>query len=192
MLYRGSGDVGQYAIYNQASRRETYGSGWSYQDFFNKRKDYPVPRYKSTIGSSSLRSASALGSVNEASYLVIPFDNSKIIFCPTPDMAAGAMKKIIEYDDDMFIMVEYSNNFKIDYKSIGVNAERLGKQSGRTHIPDEYMGVEFFTNADCLLYRLGYSTGSKSGMVPKLMDNGFKINQDVLNQSMDHLKSLIK
>jgi len=164
MLYRGCGNVGEYALYKQAERKSTYGGDYHYHKFFNDRKEYPVPRYKSTIGSTSIGAASVLGQVNKALYLVIPYNNSKIIFCPTPDMAAGGNRDVI-YTDDMFTMLEYSNNFKINYDKIKDGAKLLHNAGGRKNDINDYTGVEFFTNSNCLLYKLINSKGDtiKSG-----------------------------
>lgn len=159
MLYRGCGNVGEYALYKQAERKGTYGGDYNYHKFFNDRKEYPVPRYKSTIGSTSITAASVFGQENTSVYLVIPYNNSKIIFCPTPDMAAGGNKKDVNYTDDMFTMLEYSDSFKIDYDKIKNGAKLLHNAGGRKNDINDYTGVEFFTNSNCLLYKLINSKG---------------------------------
>lgn len=171
MLYRGCGEIGEFALFKEAERNGTYGGGYPYHDFFNQRKDYPVPRYKSIIGSTDPRHACAFGQRNDSVYLIIPFDNSKIIFCSTPDMARGAYKnKDKVYTDDMFEMKEYSSNFKA---------------------PKE---VEYFTNANCVFYRLGAGINrqSKYPSIPHLVNpDGYKLQNLVLKESMDKLKKLI-
>lgn len=169
MLYRGCGEIGEYALYKEAERKGTYGGGYSYKDFFDQRKDYPVPRYKSIIGSTSPIHAGVFGQVNDSVYLVIPFDNSKIIICPKVDMASGDLNAKTIWSDDMFQMKEYSSDFKVNGH------------------------FEFFTNANCLLYRLGAGAHRSSSYpsIPKLVDSGYKLNRLVLKESMDRLKDLI-
>jgi hypothetical protein len=187
-LYRGCGEITDYAFYHEEARSGTYGGNYPYHAFFNARNEYPVPRFKSLIGSTSLMAANFLGCMTTNVYLVIPFDNSKIIFCPTPDMAMGVSsptgKKDIKYTDDMFTMMEYSSNFHIDKREIQQKMDLLGNQTGR-QVPIGKAGVEFFTNADCLLYKLG---DKKNPVV----DSNKRVITDVLDKKINHLKQLIK
>lgn len=183
-LYRGCGDLGEFALYKEKERLSTYGDNYPYHDFFNARKEYPVPRFKSTIGSTSILAACVLGEMSTSVYLVIPFDNSKIILCPAPDMAMGALgQKDIKYSDDMFEMIEYSSNFQIDKKKIQQNFDLLAKQTGRS-ISIEKAGIEFFTNSDCLLYKIGD--------IKNINPSGRNIQQNLVNDRINHLKRLIK
>jgi hypothetical protein len=185
-LYRGCGDITNYAFYHEEARKGTYASGYPHHDFFNARNEYPVPRFKSLIGSTSLMAANFLGEMSTSVYLIIPFDNSKIIFCPTPDMAMGvrSRKKDVTYTDEMFTMMEYSSNFHIDKQEIQKKMDLLAQQTGR-QISIGKAGVEFFTNADCLLYKLG---DKKTPVV----DSNRRIVTEVLDQKINHLKQLIK
>ena len=124
-LYRGCGDITNYAFYHEEARKATYGTDYPYHVFFNSRNEYPVPRFKSLIGSTSLMAANFLGEMSTSVYLIIPFDNSKIIFCPTPDMAMGVRKKDVTYTDEMFTMMEYSSNFHIDKQEIQKHLQRF-------------------------------------------------------------------
>lgn len=188
MLYRGCGEIGEYALYKEAEREGTYGSSYAYHDFFNQRKEYPVPRYKSAIGSTSPLHAGVFGQNNSAVYLVIPFDNSKIVFCPTPDMASGGAFRNKDggiYSDDMFVMQEYSSNFKVDRTQLQKGADILKSKLGRGSADVSH--VEFFTNADLLLYRLG---SSSSGKPPHIVYN-MKLNESELNKALKRFKKLI-
>ena len=128
--------------------------------------------------------ANFLGEMSTSVYLIIPFDNSKIIFCPTPDMAMGVRKKDVTYTDEMFTMMEYSSNFHIDKQEIQKKMDLLAQQTGR-QISIGKAGVEFFTNADCLLYKLG------DKKIP-VIDINKKIVTEILDQKINHLKQLIK
>ena len=151
--------------------------------FFQARNEYPVPRYKSIIGSTSILAASVFGMFSKCIYLIIPFDNSKVIICPGPDMAAGvARRKDITYTDEMFTMIEYSSNFHINKQEIQKKIDLLGQQTGRS-VPISKAGVEIFTNSDCLFYCLGEV---------KSLNVNNKINQELIEQKINHLKQLIK
>ncbi len=186
MLYRGCGEIGEYALYKETEREGTYGSSYGYHDFFNKRKDYPVPRYKSIIGSTSPLHAGVFGQNNSAVYLVIPFDNSKIVFCPCADMASGSRynSKGDIYSDDMFVMQEYSSDFKVNRTELQIGSDLLKSKLGKG---GDVSHVEFFTNANLLLYRLGSSSSGK----PPYIVNNMILGRVELNKSLDRLKKLI-
>lgn len=144
-LWRKSGrEFGQLGLFLEKERRGTIGQ-YNYKTFFDLRKDYPVPRYKSLIGSTSKEGADFFGSGNDI-YLVIPFDNSQIIFAGTPDLALWA-KLNQDFTDDLFVMTEYTKGFEVPKElEIIRDTSKLGSfTKARQH------GFEFFTTSPCLL-----------------------------------------
>ena len=95
---RSFGDLG---LFSEKERKQTIGN-YNYKEFFDLRKDYPVPRYKSLIGSTSKEGADFFGSDSDM-YMVIPFDNSQIVFAGTPDLALWS-KLGQEFIDNLFTM----------------------------------------------------------------------------------------
>jgi hypothetical protein len=151
-LWRRSNDIGGYynnkdlGIFFSAERKRTIGS-YNYKDFFDLRKDYPVPRYKSLIGSTTKKGADYFGSGNK-SYLIIPFDDSQIVFAGSPDLALWSRVEQ-EFTDDLFLMKTYSKNFKVPVEKLDSirNLSKLSSWSGK--LPE--LGFEFFTTSPCLL-----------------------------------------
>ena len=85
-LWRGTNNrFGSLGLYLEAERKGTIGN-FNYKDFFDVRKDYIVPRYKSLIGSTEPIGAEYLGSVGNL-YLIIPFDDANIVFAGASDLA---------------------------------------------------------------------------------------------------------
>lgn len=123
----------------------------AFKDFFNKienDKDYPVIRKNSLIGGTNKEICKTL--VGAEMYLVIPFDNSEMIFCPICDLWALRDRndgrnsnniggKMISKDN--FIKVTYDKNFKIPLAELNV----LPKSNTGAG------GCEFFTSSPCLL-----------------------------------------
>ena len=146
ILWRNSGgDFGDFGLFLEKERRQTIGK-YSYKTFFDLRKGYPVPRYKSLIGSSSREGADFLGSGSK-NFIVIPFDNSQIVFAGSPDLALWS-KVDQEFTDDLFVMTQYGENFKVpNYK---LSAIRSSSKLGTFKKAKEY-GFEFFTTSPCLL-----------------------------------------
>lgn len=145
-LYRGTNNsFGEFGLFLESERKGTIGQ-YSYKDFFDDRKGYPVPRYKSLIGTTT-----KLGKIfaSESNlYLVIPFDNAEIVFAGSPDIAIWS-KKGQEFTDDLFILEKYKNNFKVP-------VDKLTSIRNSSTIKDydtklEKYGFEFFTNSNCLL-----------------------------------------
>lgn len=119
----------------------------AFKDFFNEieynTKEYPVVRKNSLIGGTNKETCKKL--VGSDMYLVIPFDDSEIVFCPIMDMWAmtkdmkngkdisviGKTNKTISKDD--FTKVSYTKNFQ--YLDKGWNNK----------------GCEFFISSPCLL-----------------------------------------
>lgn len=151
-LWRNKNSNYDMSIFIEESRKSTYGSGYSYHDFFNLRNEYPVPRYKSLIGSTSMIGAELLASYSGSQYthLVIPFDNTQIVFTPTPDMAI-LPRFVKEFKDDMFIMKEYINNFKFPEEFLKSKCVEIIGEDKYLKVKD--YGFEFFTNGPCLLLK---------------------------------------
>lgn len=153
-LYRGVSGFGKYGLFFEKERKGTIGN-YSYKDFFELRKDYPVPRYKSLIGSTSLKGAntfSIYGSFGNESqsclYLVIPFDDIEIIFAGSPDLAIWA-KLGQTFTDDLFILEKYSKDFKIPLSELEKIRDNSKLATYKSRLID--YGFEFFTNGNCLL-----------------------------------------
>ena len=145
-LYRRTNKTfGEFGIFFESERKGTIGQ-YSYKNFFNMRKGYPVPRYKSLIGSTSLDGADHFGS-DSTLYLVIPFDNSEIVFAGSPDLALWSKSKQ-KFTDDLFILQKYKDNFKIPISRLE-SIRNSSSLSSYTTL-DKY-GFEFFTNSSCLL-----------------------------------------
>jgi hypothetical protein len=146
-LYRRTNKTfGKFGLFMESERKGTIGK-YSYSDFFDIRKDYPVPRYKSLIGSTSLDGAAYFGS-DSTVYLVIPFNNSEIVFAGSPDLALWSRTNE-KFRDDLFILEKYKSNFKVPLEKLE-NIRNTSTLSSYTTIIDKY-GFEFFTNANCLL-----------------------------------------
>lgn len=144
-LWRNSGSFGNFGLFFEAERKGTIGT-YNYKTFFDLRKEYPVPRYKSLIGSTTLKGANYFGSGSK-NYLVIPFDNSQIVFAGSPDLAIWS-KVDQEFTDDLFIMKEYDKNFKVPQLELE-SIRNSSKLSSWTKLPE--FGFEFFTTSPCLL-----------------------------------------
>jgi hypothetical protein len=145
-LYRRTNNsFGKFGLFVESERKGTIGK-YSYTDFFDMRKGYPVPRYKSLIGSTALDGAAYFGSESTV-YLVIPFDNSEIVFAGSPDLALWSRFKQ-EFTDDLFILERYKSNFKIPLNRLESIRNTSSLSSFKTL---EKYGFEFFTNSSCLL-----------------------------------------
>jgi hypothetical protein len=140
------GDLG---LFEENPRKETIGV-YNYKDFFDLRKNYPVPRYKSLIGSTTHEGANYFGSENFI-YLVIPFDNSNIIFSCLPDLAMLGRKKEFNFKDDYFIMEKYTKDFKVPESDLFDILDRTEASTYKGIIIKKNLGFEFFTNSNCLL-----------------------------------------
>jgi hypothetical protein len=144
-LWRNSGiEFGQLGLFLENERKGTIGQ-YNYKTFFDLRKDYPVPRYKSLIGSTTKEGADIFGSSSDI-YLVIPFDNSQIVFAGSPDLALWSKLKQ-EFTDELFVMKEYSKGFEVPKElEIIRDTSKLGKFD-----KIKQYGFEFFTTSPCLL-----------------------------------------
>jgi hypothetical protein len=123
----------------------------AFKDFFDEIEgninEYPVVRKNSLIGGTNRDMCKLLA--GEDMYVVIPFDNTEIVFCPVMDLWALSDDKSnrtgsnmlvngIPISKDNFTKVIYDKNFKIPYKG------RLTKKYGDA-------GCEFFLSSPCLL-----------------------------------------
>lgn len=145
-LYRRTNkSFGNLGLFLEAERRGTIGK-YSYTDFFDMRRGYLVPRYRSLIGSTTLDGAAYFGS-DSTLYLVIPFNNSEIVFAGSPDLALWSKENQV-FTDDLFILERYKSNFKIPLNRLE-SIRNTSSLSSWTTL-DKY-GFEFFTNSSCLL-----------------------------------------
>jgi hypothetical protein len=136
---------GRFGLFFETERKGTIGT-YNYKDFFDLRNDYPVPRYKSLIGSTTREGADLFGSGSN-NYLVIPFDNSKLVFAGSPDLALWS-RTGEKFCDSLFIMKEYEKGFRVPIEKL--ESIRNSSSLGRYKNLDKY-GFEFFTNGNCLL-----------------------------------------
>jgi hypothetical protein len=133
----------------------------AFPKFFNRIEndpDYPVLRKKSLIGGTKPEVLKILVGVKNL-YTIIPYDNSEIVFCPVLDLWAmddnrrlmlsggdsGEKVNGVPVNKDNFIMVKYTNDFKIpmsDLKNLPMKNKSFNLDKN---------GVEFFTSSPCLL-----------------------------------------
>jgi hypothetical protein len=128
----------------------------AFPKFFNaieSDEDYPVIRKKSLIGGTNKDIIKDL--VGSPPYVVIPYDNSEIVFCPIVDLWAMRDREgsgNSEFVDkspvskEHFIKISYTKNFKIPKKELSDLAK---KYKLRGQVKD--LGYEFFTSSPCLL-----------------------------------------
>lgn len=147
LLWRKSNrDFGQLGLFLESERKETIGK-YNYHTFFDLRKEYPVPRYKSLIGSTTEKGAEYFGSDTDL-YMVIPFDNSQIVFAGSPDLALWSKTKE-DFNDRLFIMREYTNNFEVPVDELTKIRDASTLSSWSSKLPE--FGFEFFISSPCLL-----------------------------------------
>lgn len=148
-LWRKTNNFGNFGLFFEAERGSTIGV-FSYKNFFEERKDYLVPRYKSLIGSTTSEGAETFG-LDSKLYLVIPFDDSNIIFAGCPDLVFWS-KAGQEFSDDLFVLEQYSKGFKIPKKELDYILYGSPFTSNMlSKIESLNLGFEFFTNGNCLL-----------------------------------------
>jgi len=147
-LWRRTNNFGKLGLFLEADRRGTIGN-YNYKDFFEERRGYLVPRYKSLIGSTTKEGSDYFGSGNKT-YLVIPFDGANLIFAGSADLGLWA-KVNQKFTDNLFILKEYSNGFKAPL----VELDSIFNRSKASHVASKLkemnLGFEFFTNSNCLL-----------------------------------------
>lgn len=146
LLWRGRVKKHDLELFNPSYRRA---SPLAFPKFFNKIEDdpnFPVIRKKSLIGCTNFETARFLTGTDM--YLIIPFDDSQIVFCPIADLWAidderrNSGEKVggNPVSDDNFIMKSYTPNFKVPIDEL----KKLPKSSIEK-------GCEFFTSSPCLM-----------------------------------------
>jgi 8-oxo-dGTP pyrophosphatase MutT (NUDIX family) len=146
-LWRNSNtSFGKLGLFSEKERFGTIGN-YNYKDFFDLRKEYPVPRYKSLIGSTSKEGAERFGS-NSDVYMVIPFDNSQIVFAGSPDLALWSRTKE-RFRDELFTMKEYTKGFQVPSEEL-TNIRNTSSLGSWVNVIKDF-GFEFFTTSPCLL-----------------------------------------
>lgn len=121
----------------------------AFPKFFNQIADdpnFPVKRKNSLIGGTNPETLKFL--VEADIFLVIPYDNSEIVFCPIVDLWAlsndrpGGSELVGRkpVSKDNFIMVNYTPDFKVPLEELS----KLDKAKLSA-------GAEFFTSSPCLL-----------------------------------------
>jgi len=164
-LYRGDDENMIFGFHEPIKRDWIKGT---YSEFFDeKEKDkekYPVVRHNSLMGvgggnvKEMIRLAAILADFNfdeedTPVYRIIPFDNSKIVFCPDFDLATlDILNKIKEVHDEDFIMVEYTKNFKVPVDELAKIKKGLNLK--QTRFKNNEAGFEFFTSSPCLMLRI--------------------------------------
>lgn len=157
-LFRSEQDIFDYGYHNPIERNTR---GITFVDFFKEKENdiekYPVLRKNSLIGVGGapdnilIQSARNLSSLDEDDdtevYRVIPFDNSKIVFCAAVDLLIiKYLNNAIDIKDDDFILLEYTKNFKIPIdKLTEINQRLLGNKYKIKK------GFEFFISSPALL-----------------------------------------
>lgn len=150
MLWRNSNNFGDFGLFFQEARRGTIGS-YNYKDFFDDRKEYIVPRYKSLIGSTTKEGAENFASdIN--TYIVIPFDGANIVFSCTPDLALLSKTKQ-EFSDKLFLLKQYDAGFKSPVSELFEIMSHTTLSSFRDMFVKKNLGFEYFTNANCLMIK---------------------------------------
>ena len=147
---RTDSNFGQFGIFFSKERKNTIGV-YRYKDFFDDRKDYPVPRYKSLIGSTTKKGADYFGVSGNKTYIVIPFDNTNIIFSCFPDIALMAKRGQQEFQDWMFLLKQYEPGFKIPVDELNDIFSKTDIYDFKDIFDKNNCGFEFFTNGNCLL-----------------------------------------
>lgn len=150
MLYRRTNSsFGEFGLYLEAERSGTIGK-YNYKDFFDERKGYIVPRYKSLIGSTAEIGANQFGSSSKM-FLVIPFDDANIVFAGAPDIALWSNLGQV-FSDDIFILDTYTKGFKVKNEELTDIFMKSSASQYYGKVKD--YGFEFFTNSNCLLLSL--------------------------------------
>jgi hypothetical protein len=157
-LYRGDMKDFQFMLHNPEERNTR---GITYVDFFKEKENdtdkYPVVRKNSSMGvgggdiKEMKRVATMLGDLDGSPvYKVIPFDNSKMVFCPVFDLAVLDMFHDVDsVQDDNFIMVEYTKGFKVPVSELkDIQKSIMGTNQYASK------GFEFFTSSPCLLINI--------------------------------------
>ena len=157
-LYRGDVIDFPFILHNPEERNTR---GITHVDFFiEKEKDiekYPVIRKNSSmgVGGGNIKEMQSVVSIlgdfdGSQIYRIIPFDNSKLVFCPAFDLAVLKMfHDVNDVQDDNFIMTEYTKNFKVPVDGLKeLQKEIIGNNKYASK------GFEFFTSSNCLLINI--------------------------------------
>ena len=150
MLWRNSNNFGDFGLFFEEARRGTIGT-YNYKDFFDDRKEYIVPRYKSLIGSTTKEGAEAFAS-DTNTYIVIPFDGANIVFGCSPDLALLSKTKQ-EFSDSLFLLKQYDAGFKSPVSELFDIMSHTTLSSFRDTFVKKNLGFEYFTNANCLMIK---------------------------------------
>lgn len=150
MLWRNSNNFGDFGIFFEEARIGTIGT-YNYKDFFDDRKEYIVPRYKSLIGSTTKEGAEAFAS-DTNTYIVIPFDGANIVFSCSPDLALLSKTKQ-EFSDSLFLLKQYDTGFKSPISELFEIMSHTTLSSFRDTFVKKNVGFEYFTNANCLMIK---------------------------------------
>lgn len=150
MLWRNTINFGDFGLFFEEARNGTIGN-YNYKDFFDERKDYIVPRYKSLIGSTTKEGAQTFGSY-DYTYLVIPFDGANIVFGCVPDIALLAKTKQV-FSDKLFLLKQYEANFRTPVSELNAILATSNAAQFRDTFDKKNLGFEYFTNANCLMLK---------------------------------------
>ena len=150
MLWRNSNNFGDFGLFFEKDRNGTIGT-YNYKDFFDDRKEYIVPRYKSLIGSTTKEGAEYFGS-NNNTYIVIPFDGANIVFSCSPDLALLSKTKQ-EFSDSLFLLKQYDAGFKAPVSELFDIMSNTTISSLIDTSIKKNLGFEYFTNANCLMIK---------------------------------------
>jgi hypothetical protein len=150
LLWRGKPKKYDLELFEPAYRNT---KGITFVKFFNKIEndpDYPVIRKKSLIGGTHKENVERITEFK--SYMVIPFDDSEIVFCPIIDLMgiqdnqeSGKLKDGSPVTKDVFVKVSYTKDFKVPVTEIEAIRDRYKLRGSRV------TGYEFFTSSPCLL-----------------------------------------
>jgi len=150
MLWRNSNNFGDFGLFFEKDRNGTIGT-YNYKDFFDDRKDYIVPRYKSLIGSTTKEGSVAFASTS-TTYIVIPFDGANIVFSCSPDLALLSKMKQ-EFSDSLFLLKQYDVGFKVAVSELFDIMSNTTISSLIDTSIKKNLGFEYFTNANCLMIK---------------------------------------
>ena len=150
MLWRNSNNFGDFGLFFEKDRNGTIGT-YNYKDFFDDRKDYIVPRYKSLIGSTTKEGSEAFASTS-TTYIVIPFDGANIVFSCSPDLALLSKMKQ-EFSDSLFLLKQYDAGFKAPTSKLYDIMSHTAISTFTDIFVNKNLGFEYFTNANCLMIK---------------------------------------
>lgn len=163
LLWRSKPHTSDLQLFEPKDRKQNPVAFPKYFDRIAGDESYPVKRKKSLIGGTSKVVCQKM--FGDSIYMVIPYDDVELVFCPVFDLwvadddrrkkSEKVNKKPVE--DDMFIKIRYTKNFKIPHNDMILIGQRynLSKMGGRAKSPSNWgnveLGYEFFTSSNCLL-----------------------------------------